>query len=212
MIAKRFYRARLQSIIGATQKRHGLILRTSCDFIVRQLLRSSDPLKAKARHPASEALAFLAPSVASRQAAIRYSARGFWRRKSWSNTRVHHDRPTIGTASSGPTRSCSMQIYQASCNRGAVIHGGGDASGIKGPPCRVRVDLSPIARASRHFGTGDLLFLGPSPKCPLGGVKALGYNIFCALASAATRRPRVSRLGRGSRARSKKSGNQVAVE
>jgi hypothetical protein len=29
----------------------------------------------------------------------------------------------------------------------------------------------------------------------------LGYNIFCALASAATRRPRVSHLGRGSRAR-----------
>jgi len=38
----------------------------------------------------------------------------------------------------------------------------------------------------------------------LGGVKALGYNIFCALASAATRRPRASHLGRGSRARSKK--------
>ena len=46
----------------------------------------------------------------------------------------------------------------------------------------------------------------------LGGVKALGYNIFCALASAATRRPRVSHLGRGSRARLQKSGNQVAVK
>jgi hypothetical protein len=37
-----------------------------------------------------------------------------------------------------------------SCYRGSVNHGCGDASGIKGPPCRVRVDLSPIARASRH--------------------------------------------------------------
>jgi hypothetical protein len=55
MIVKRFYRARLQSIIDATQKRHGLILRTSSDFIVRQQLRSSGPLKAKARHPASQA-------------------------------------------------------------------------------------------------------------------------------------------------------------
>ena len=53
------------SIIGATQKRHGLILRTSSDFIVRELLRSSGPLKAKARHPASQALAVLAASVAS---------------------------------------------------------------------------------------------------------------------------------------------------
>jgi hypothetical protein len=70
MIVKRFYRARLQSIIGATQKRHGLILRTSSDFILCQLLLSSGPLKAKARHPASQALAVLAPSVASRQAAI----------------------------------------------------------------------------------------------------------------------------------------------
>ena len=42
----------------------------------------------------------------------------------------------------------------------------GDASGIRGPPCRVRVDLSPVARGSRHFGTSDPLFLGPSPKCP----------------------------------------------
>ena len=63
MIVKRFYRARLQSIIGATQKRHALILRTSSDFIVRQLLRSSGPLKAKARHPASQALAVLAAQV-----------------------------------------------------------------------------------------------------------------------------------------------------
>jgi hypothetical protein len=46
----------------------------------------------------------------------------------------------------------------------------------------------------------------------LGRGKALGYNGFCALASAATRRPRVSRLGRGSRARLRKSGNQAVVE
>jgi hypothetical protein len=49
----------------------------------------------------------------------------------------------------------------------------------------------------------------------LGGLKALGYNIFCAIASAATRRPRVSRFGRGSRARLQKvttSGDQVAIE
>ena len=47
---------------------------------------------------------------------------------------------------------------------------------------------------------------------PLGRGKALGYNGFCALASAATRWPRVSRLGRGSRVRLRKSGNQAVVD
>src|SRR5690349_1067916 len=42
--------------------------------------------------------------------------------------------------------------------------------------------------------------------------KALGYNGFCAPASAATRRLRVSRLGCGSRARLRKSGNQAVVD
>jgi hypothetical protein len=49
-----------------------------------------------------------------------------------------------------------MQIYtKQSCYRGAVNPGGGDAYGIKGPPCRGRVDLSPIARASRHSSDAD---------------------------------------------------------
>lgn len=38
-------------------------MRTSSGFIVRELLRPSEPLKAKTRHPASQALAVLAPSV-----------------------------------------------------------------------------------------------------------------------------------------------------
>ena len=40
--------------------------------------------------------------------------------------------------SPSPTRSSSMQIYSKQrCYRGAVNPGGGDAYGIKGPPCRV---------------------------------------------------------------------------
>jgi hypothetical protein len=45
----------------------------------------------------------------------------------------------------------------------------------------------------------------------LGGVKALGYNIFCALASAATRRPRGLTFGPWIEGAAPESGNQVAV-
>jgi hypothetical protein len=48
----------------------------------------------------------------------------------------------------------------------------------------------------------------PLAEMLLSGVKALGYNSFCALASAATGRPRASHLGRESMARL----NKVAIK